>query len=117
MRRMMAVDAGGNAALQRLLCGYRDLPRRVDSGHGVPFDLPDNTPMTCFALRADGTVMHANRFGARYLGYRPEDLIDRPIFDSYLPDDRGLAHENLAGADTPGKVYRWDIRHIRKNGK
>ncbi|MEX2481515.1 MAG: EAL domain-containing protein [Gammaproteobacteria bacterium] len=91
---------------------------QIEHGHSVPFDvLHDNTPMTCFALRDDGTVMHANRFGARYLGFRPDELVDRPMLDLYVGEDRALAEENLNGAiEQPGQVHRWDIRHIKNNG-
>jgi diguanylate cyclase (GGDEF)-like protein/PAS domain S-box-containing protein len=95
------------------------LLNRIDTGHSIPFDvLHDNTPMTCFTLTGNGTILYANNFGAQNLGYRPEHLIDRPMLDLYVTDDRPLAHENLASAaETPGRVHRWDIRHIKKNGQ
>lgn len=91
----------------------------VDSSYGVPFDvLLDNTPMTCFTLTADLTVMHTNRFGAQFLGYRAEDLMGRPILDVYAPDDRVATQEHLVNAlDNPGAVHRWDVRQVKKPGE
>ena len=119
MRGMVSLEPAGRTSRSTEYSLETDaFLETVEHSHGVPFDvLHDNTPMTCFALRPDGAVMHANRFGARYLGYRSEDLIDRSILDLYLPEDRVLAQENLSSAaDMPGRVHRWDIRHIKKNG-
>ncbi|MEQ8663337.1 MAG: EAL domain-containing protein [Gammaproteobacteria bacterium] len=92
------------------------LLERVDHAGSVPFDvLHDNTPMTCFTLTGDGIVLNANRFGARFLGFQARDLVDRPMLDLYVHEDRALAQENLVAAvDNPGRVYRWDIRHVKK---
>ena len=95
------------------------LPGALASGaHGIPFDvLHDHTPMTCFAISADGHVLHCNYFGARYLGYEARALLGRSMLDLYAPDDRPLAMESLAAArDLPGRVHRWDIRQVKKNG-
>ena len=88
------------------------------SAQGIPFDvLHDHTPMTCFALSADGRVLHTNRFGARYLGYEARALIGRSMLDLYVPDDRSLAIDSLAAARAlPGRVHRWDIRQVKNNG-
>ncbi|MCC6709991.1 MAG: EAL domain-containing protein [Gammaproteobacteria bacterium] len=85
---------------------------------GIPFDvLHDHTPMTCFALSPDGVVLHTNHFGARYLGYEARALLGRSMLDLYVPEDRAIAQENLAAArDMPGRVHRWDIRQVKKNG-
>ncbi|MEQ9058136.1 MAG: EAL domain-containing protein [Gammaproteobacteria bacterium] len=120
MRDMLAYAPRGTASAERvaLRSATDALLARVDHGGNVPFDvLYDNTPMTCFTLTGDGLVVYANRFGARFLGYRAEELVERPMIDLYVREDRALAQENLAGAvDAPGRVYRWDIRHIKKGG-
>ncbi len=97
--------------------GY--LPGASANGpRGIPFDvLHDHTPMTCFALSADGHVLHTNHFGARYLGYDARALLGRSMLDLYVPEDRAIAQENLAAArEMPGRVHRWDIRQVKKNG-
>lgn len=96
------------------------LPGASASGpRGIPFDvLHDHTPMTCFALSADGHVLHTNHFGARYLGYDARALLGRSMLDLYVPEDRAIAQENLAAArDMPGRVHRWDIRQVKKSGE
>ncbi|MCP5467587.1 MAG: EAL domain-containing protein [Sinobacteraceae bacterium] len=90
----------------------------IEQVHGVPFDvMHDNTPMTCFTLDAEGTVLYANRFGARYLGYQAAELVGRSMLELFVAEDRGLAQESLAGTIAiPGRVHRWDIRHVKKDG-
>ena len=62
-------------------------------------------------------VLYTNAFGARYLGYRSEYLVDHSILDLYVSDDRNLAEQNLSSAvENPGRVHRWDIRHIKNDG-
>ena len=118
MRDIMSLEPAG-APPQIRAEDTETLLERVEHAHAVPFDvLHDNTPMTCFTLNAAGTVRYANRFGARYLGYRPDDLIDRSMLELYVADDRIIAEENLGSAiETPGRVHRWDIRHIKRNGE
>ncbi len=114
MREVLTLERDGSD-LARLLPQAEAV---LGEPSGVPFDvLHDNTPMTCFTLTAEGNVMHTNRFGAQLLGYRPDDLVERPMLDLYVADDRALAQENLnAATELPGRVFRWDIRHIKKNG-
>ena len=97
-----------------------NLPGAASAGtRGIPFDvLHDHTPMTCFALSADDHVLHTNHFGARYLGYEARALLGRSMLDLYVPEDRALAHENFAAArELPGRVHRWDIRQVKRNGE
>lgn len=84
----------------------------------LPFDrLHDNTPVTTFALSAEGNVLHVSRYGARFLGYEAEALASRPMLELYVPDDRYLAQENFASAAAmPGRIYRWDVRLAKRNG-
>ncbi len=91
----------------------------IDSTHRVPFDvLHDNTPVTCFTLTADSSICYTNNFGARYLGFRPDSLLERSMLDLYVADDREMAAQNLADAvERPGRVLRWDIRHIKNDGE
>lgn len=99
---------------------HSHLPGALATGpRGIPFDvLHDHTPMTCFALSADGLVLHSNYFGARYLGYEARALLGRSMLDLYAPEDRPLAMESLAAArELPGRVHRWDIRQVKKNGE
>ena len=91
----------------------------IGGPRGIPFDvLHDHTPMTCFALSADGHVLHTNHFGARYLGYEARALLGCSILDLYVAEDRPIAQENLGAArDMPGRIHRWDIRQVKKNGE
>ena len=119
MRNVYALEAAGNAAPKlRDAADTEMLLAGIDAANTIPFDvLHDHTPMTCFTLTRDGNIIYTNRFGAQFLGYEAEDIVERPVFDLYMAEDRRLAQENLASAvDMPGRVNRWDIRHIKKNG-
>ena len=119
MRNVFSIEAVGNAASNTAYPAETEsLLAGIDAANTIPFDvLHDNTPMTCFTLTRDGNIIYTNRFGAQFLGYATDDIVERPIFDLYVEDDRRLAQENLASAvDMPGRVNRWDIRHRKKNG-
>lgn len=90
---------------------------KIDTSYRVPFDvLHDNTPTICLTINQDGTILHTNRFGARALGYRTFELIDRSILDLYVTEDRKSASDAIAAAiNIPGRVHRWDIRQIKKD--
>ena len=120
MRNVFSLETAGNTAPQLRDPGDMEtLIADVDAANTIPFDvLHDHTPMTCFTLTRDGNIIYTNRFGAQFLGYAAQDIVEHPIFDLYVADDRRLAQENLASAvDMPGRVNRWDIRHIKKNGE
>jgi diguanylate cyclase (GGDEF)-like protein/PAS domain S-box-containing protein len=97
---------------------HEELLREEDKTEDLRYHvLYDNTPMTCFTLDRDGTIMFANRFGVQYLGYQREDLFNKSILDLYPSADRGIAQEYLASVvDLPGRIHRWDIRRLKKNG-
>ena len=80
--------------------------------------LYDNTPMTCFTLNRDCDILFANRFGVQYLGYQSDELMNKSILELYPIGDREVAQEYFAGViDLPGRIHRWDIRRLKKNGK
>jgi PAS domain S-box-containing protein len=45
--------------------------------------LYDNLPCICFALDTTGIIISVNQFGADSLGYSPEDLIQKSIFQLF----------------------------------
>lgn len=119
MRDVFSLAKDNNKPARPIFSADTDaLLKRIDTAYQVPFDvLHDNTPITCFTLSSNYTVLYTNDFGASYLGYRPEYLVDHSILDLYVSDDRGLAEQNLSSAvEDPGRVHRWDIRHIKNNG-
>ena len=97
----------------------REFISAISNAERVPFDvLHDNTPMTCFALNAEGAVIHANRFGANCLGYTCEELVDKHVLELYAPEDRMLGQEQINTVfDKPGRVRTWEIRHLKQSGE
>ncbi|MEM7542191.1 MAG: EAL domain-containing protein [Pseudomonadota bacterium] len=77
----------------------------------------DNTPMTCFTLDRDATILYANRFGLTTLGYGRNELEGRPALDLYVEEDRLTADEYLKNAiEIPGRLHRWEVRMLRRDG-
>ena len=79
--------------------------------------LYDHIPLMCFTLDAAGGVLAVNPQGARELGYRSDELIDRPVLEVFHPEDRPAVSEQLRTALAhPDRVSRWRFRKVRKDG-
>jgi len=48
----------------------------------------DNIPTMNFTLDTSGNVVSLNQFAVRELGYQPEELIGRPVFDIIYDEDK-----------------------------
>ena len=82
--------------------------------------LDEHSPTMYFTVGVDGVILSANRFGAGYLGYAPAELVGRPAWELYHPDDREQARANhlafLARPPPPGEVREWEGRKVTKQG-
>lgn len=79
--------------------------------------LYDDTPSMYFTVSPDGTVLSVNRFGADYLGYRPDELIGKSVTTVLHPEDRALASRQLeACLQQPDRLARCELRKMRKDG-
>ena len=92
MRKVFSLEAAGTP-------GYVDdtdmLLDDIDTAHNIPFDLlHDNMPVTCFTLTSDGNIIYTNRFGAQFLGYSADEIVERPILDV----------RTIVSVDTPPNV-------------
>ncbi len=80
-------------------------------------DLFNNTPAMYLILDKKGHIQTINKFGAYLLGYKREELIDKPLFSLYHPQDRNLARQYVKESlDDPGRLHRWELRKLKKNG-
>jgi PAS domain S-box-containing protein len=52
-------------------------------------DLYENAPAAYFSVGADGPIRRCNRRAEDLLGYAPEDLVGRPVFDLYADTPQG----------------------------
>ncbi len=77
----------------------------------------EQIPLMYFKMNHDGDVLAVNSYGAAELGYRPAELIGKPVLDVFHPEDRAavLSQFKLL-LEKPGKVARWEFRKRRKDG-
>jgi PAS domain S-box-containing protein len=70
------------------------------------------------AMVVGGTCRKINRRGAEMLGYRPEELLGRPLSLVYTSEEGGQAFENAyARALAQDGVFRGEYAFRRKNGE
>lgn len=81
-------------------------------------ELFNNTPAMYFIIDRKGHILTINRFGAYMLGYKRNELIDKPIFSLYHSEDRNLARQYIKESlDDPDRLHRWELRKTCKDGK
>ncbi|HWG91056.1 MAG TPA: PAS domain S-box protein, partial [Candidatus Thermoplasmatota archaeon] len=81
--------------------------------------LYEDSPSVFLTIGIDGTIRSANRYGAYYLGFLPEELVGRPAWELYHPEDRDYARDRHLRALTElplGGVTEWEARKVRKDG-
>ncbi|MFA4876585.1 MAG: PAS domain S-box protein [Methanoregula sp.] len=77
----------------------------------------DDNPTMLFIMDEYGTVLSVNQFGASSLGYTRNELEGRPVLDVFYPEDRPAVLEQFGTClQSPGKVFHWQFRKIRKDG-
>ena len=70
-----------------------------------------------FTVDTAGTVLSVNPFGAQQLGYIVEDLVGQPVLHVFHPEDKNSVKQQFQTCvDSPGKVFSWEFRKVRKNG-
>jgi PAS domain S-box-containing protein len=68
-------------------------------------------------LNADGTIRYDSPSVERVLGYKPDELIGRSVFDLIHPEDLARAQQALAESVlTPGSTTRIETRLRHKDG-
>jgi PAS domain S-box-containing protein len=74
-------------------------------------------PMMIFTIDADFTILSANPFCARQLGYSIDELEGRSALEVFHKKDRpAVAGQLLNCLRNPHRVYKWQFRKIRKDG-
>ena len=70
-----------------------------------------------FRLATDGTVRSVNRFGAKQLGYRVEELVGHSVLGLCHEQDKEIVTANLSEClITPETTRHWEFRKVRKDG-
>jgi diguanylate cyclase (GGDEF)-like protein/PAS domain S-box-containing protein len=76
-----------------------------------------DTPSTYLMVIPDGVVRLINRFGQTQLGYEASEVIGLPVLQLLPDDDRDKAATQLSQCTaSPGQVFYWELRMIRKDG-
>jgi diguanylate cyclase (GGDEF)-like protein/PAS domain S-box-containing protein len=79
--------------------------------------LYDENPTMFFTVDREGTIFSVNDYGAKQLGYTRKQLIGRSLFSIFCSEDSQIACKNLRKCiDSPGKVHRWELRKLHKDG-
>lgn len=80
--------------------------------------LYEDNPSMYFTVALDGRVLSVNRFGAQQLGYRPEELIGRPVSDLVYEEDQAFVRQKMAQAFTDGMdgIMSLEFRKKTKGG-
>jgi len=79
--------------------------------------LYEDNPSMYFTLDTEGTVLSVNRFGAKRLGYSPEELIGRSMLDIFHNEDRENILRNFSTClKDPKQTESWEARKVRKDG-
>lgn len=118
----MVTDAGGNP---RFVIGFvEDITPRMRVEKALRFSeeryraLYLDNPTMIFTLDSNWTILSANPSCAANLGFSIDELEGRSGLDVFHEDDRPAVAEQLRKClRDPDRVYRWQFRKIRKDGK
>ncbi|MBK9306807.1 MAG: PAS domain S-box protein [Nitrospira sp.] len=108
--QLMARWLGGELDRQTALDDLRGSEERYRT-------LYDETPSMYFTVNKMGLIRSVNQYGAQYLGYRVEDLVEKPVETIFFEEDRARI---CAEMDTffrhPEGVAQWEFRKVRGDG-
>jgi PAS domain S-box-containing protein len=104
------------------LCTLRDVTERkcaeekLRKSEEKYRDLIEISPDAIYVVDANGICVLGNRAGAELAGIPQDELIDTPVTDTYLPEERHLFGERLKKFD--GKsTLRFERKFVRKSGE
>ncbi|MBX3324691.1 MAG: PAS domain S-box protein [Nitrospira sp.] len=79
--------------------------------------LYDETPSMYFTVDGMGIIRSVNQYGARYLGYRVEDLVGKSVETIIFEADRvRIGAELKAFFHHPEGIAQWKFRKVRGDG-
>jgi PAS domain S-box-containing protein len=106
-----------------LICVCRDITerRRAESALRDSEEryraLYEDNPSMYFTVDQNGVVLSVNRYGADQLGYRVDELVDRPVLDVFFEEDRESVREHLAEClRNPDRNFDWEFRKVHRDG-
>ncbi len=63
-----------------------------------------------------GRFVFVSAAGERIFGYRPDEMIGRPMIDFVLPEDRARTLQSAAAINDGGEHRNFENRYVRKDG-
>jgi len=103
------------------LCTLRDVTERkcaeerLRKSEEKYRDLIEISPDAIYVVDADGVCVLGNRAGADLIGIPQDELVDTPVTDTYLAEERDLFLERLEKL-RGGGTLRFERTFVRKNG-
>lgn len=80
--------------------------------------LYEDNPSMYFTADPQGVILSVNRFCMEKLGYAEAELVGRPIFDIFQPEDRDMAHHQFTAClQNPRQTVQIEAHEVRKNGE
>ncbi len=77
----------------------------------------EQSPLMCFVVNPEGTVLRVNAQGAEELGYRPDELVGQSVLRVFLAEDHPHVLRHIASClDDHAVPQSWELRKIRKDG-
>lgn len=121
--RGRVVDRDPQGRAKRLVGVSIDITQRVEAEEALRASeeryraLYEDNPSMFFTLAPDGTVLSANGFGARQLGYAAEEIVGSSVEGLYIETERQANREQLeACLSEPDKIHSWKTCKQRKDG-
>ncbi len=89
--------------------------KRAEEEHRVLFE---QSPLMCFLIDMEGTVLKVNRQGAATLGYKTDELLGQSLLTVFPEEHRALAMSHIAACiASPGSsLASWELEKQRKDG-
>jgi PAS domain S-box-containing protein len=110
-------DSGGAVVCHSNITRRMEMERELKRSEQYYRALMDNTLDTISILREDGTLAYANQALRHNVGYAPEELIGRNVFEYVHPEDVTRVKEALQRAVCqPGEPQRIEFRNRHKEG-
>lgn len=79
--------------------------------------LYDETPSMYFTVDSARIIRSVNQYGAQYLGYRVEDLVQKSVETIFFEEDRArICAEMETFFRHPEGVAQWEFRKVRGDG-
>lgn len=105
--RISTVDdvTGGVLKMQALESTTEDLRKIMDSSMDM-----------IFAVDESDIILSVNAASETILGYKPEELIGKPLFDYIYPPDREVSKQIASEVKSGSKVTNVENHYVHKNG-